>query len=121
MSDQHEHWAYDEVRRFAAQLDDLEVRRQVELWGGEFVRTLLSEELESAYDALRKYGSHDANCYYQRGGDYCTCGLNAAQTARPVGDADSSNASAPVRQAIHLAPGEHFVCRECLDAGRIGG
>lgn len=27
-------------------------------------------------DALKKYGSHSSECYWQRGGDWCDCGLD---------------------------------------------
>lgn len=27
---------------------------------------------------IGQYLRHDANCYWQRGGDYCTCGLDKA-------------------------------------------
>jgi len=108
MTDQQKHWAYDEVRRFAAEVSDPEVQRQVELWGNDLVRTLLDEDVEAASEALHKYGSHEANCYYQRGGDYCTCGFDDAKNGNPLKEKVA-------KQATHrVNSNDTWLCQECL-------
>lgn len=51
----------------------------------------LKEENHRLREALEEFGSHKSVCGWMNGGDYCTCGLEAALAPTERGDGEVGN------------------------------